>query len=273
VDKSKFIKNFVDLFNTKKINKENIFTTIHLAYSLTCGEQIEKKKFIILNIHQTGLINEMEDLDYEIIYMIRHPIASISSAIKHWLEYKSGQDISPWSTHFHLDRQFNSLKKLIISKRKIHIIKLEKLHTQSEKILKSLTTVIKMKFDKCLFNSTYHGKKWWGDALSKKYLNGLNPNFKNNIDNNYFFKKDIEILKYYLRDIFSIYAYEVNCHNLRNKLLKYFPLKVELIILKKEFLNFNIKNLFFSFYYFMKRIILMKNDNFKNIILPPEVGK
>ena len=52
--------------------------------------------------------------------------------------------------------------------------------------LKNICKYIKIQYSNTLMNSTYHGKKWWGDAISGKYLDGLNPNFKNKINMSFF---------------------------------------------------------------------------------------
>jgi len=270
IDTKEFTKNFKEFFQNKEISERNILTFIHLAYSKTNNDDISRKKFIVINIHAVDFIKELIDFDYEIIYTIRHPIASISSGIKHWLNYNSGKNISPWSVYFHIERQFNALKKLLLSNKAVHVVKLEDLHKNSKKVLTNLTSRIGMNYEENLLKSTYHGQKWWGDALSVKYLNGLNPKFENKTDINFFFKKDITIFQYFLKDIFTTYNYEFFNKEKKklNKLKIFLPLKVEWIIFKKELKSLNIKNILLSIYYSFKRINLMKDNNFKKIDLP-----
>ena len=73
----------------------------------------------------------------------------------------------------------------------------------SEKICQFLS----IKKLRCLSHSTYHGKKWWGDAISHKYLDGINPEFKNNFDENLFNKKDLMFLENLLIPILKKYNY------------------------------------------------------------------
>ena len=100
VDTKEFTKNFKEFFQDKEINEKNILTFIHLAYSKTSNEDIARKKFILINIHAINFIKELTDIDYEIIYTIRHPIASISSGVKHWLNYNSGKKYQPMVSLF-----------------------------------------------------------------------------------------------------------------------------------------------------------------------------
>ena len=52
-----------------------------------------------------------------------------------------------------------------------------------------------IKYEESLQRSTFFNKQWWGDSISKKYLNGLNPNFKNSFNKKFFYEKDISILE------------------------------------------------------------------------------
>ena len=54
----------------------------------------------------------MDKFNYKILYTIRDPLVSLSSGFKHWLDYKKGNLASPWSIYFHIERQFNTLKKV-----------------------------------------------------------------------------------------------------------------------------------------------------------------
>ena len=42
--------------------------------------------------------------------------------------------------------------------------------------MKEFCEAFGLKHDDCLFLSTYHGKKWWGDEISGKYLDGFSNN-------------------------------------------------------------------------------------------------
>ena len=104
VDKKKFKEHFIIFFHNQKINKKNMFYNLHYAYSLASGENINIKKIIVLNIHQIFRLKIMEEFDYEVIYTIRNPIAALCSATKHWLRYKKGKYVNPWSLYFHIER-------------------------------------------------------------------------------------------------------------------------------------------------------------------------
>ena len=48
--------------------------------------------------------------------------------------------------------------------------------------------IYKINYIKTLNSSTFQGKLWWGDQVSKNYLNGINKKFENKIDYSLFAK-------------------------------------------------------------------------------------
>ena len=273
VDKKKFKEHFIIFFHNQKINKKNVFYNLHYAYSLASGENINIKKIIVLNIHQIFRLKILEEFDYEVIYTIRNPIAALCSITKHWLRYKKGKYVNPWSLYFHIERIFNGLKTLLKLKTKTHVVQLELLHQKNVKVMREIATKFNISNNQNLTISTYHGKLWWGDMLSAKDLNGVNPNFKNNTDYNFFYKKDIQCLEKYLKTFMNKYNYEISEKNLKFSAIKILPLKVEMEVWKKTILTMNIKEILSIFYYWIKRINLMKINISENIDFPDPIGK
>tara|TARA_E500000178_G_C17037425_1_gene764253 strand:+ start:4789 stop:5871 length:1083 start_codon:yes stop_codon:yes gene_type:complete len=271
VDKKEFKLYFKKLINLEGgITKINILKFLHLAYSKISGEDLSKKKYIVINIHSLEYLNEFEEFDYEIIHTIRHPMASLSSGFKHWLDYAEGKLISSWSIYYHFERQFNILKKLIKINKKIHLIKLERLHNQSKEVLSKLRKEVGLEHNDTLFISSYHGKKWWGDMLSKKYLNGLNKNFKNNIDKSLFFEKDIFLIEHYLSKFYKYYNYEKisNFKSYFIVFLNLLPLKIEMIIFKREIIKLNFRNIVYLLNFYLKRVYLFQTSDYKKVNFP-----
>ena len=273
ISRDTFKKNFIDLFKNKEITKHNIICNLHYAYSLASGEDLKKKKIIILNVHHISRLKVLQGLNYEVIYMIRNPMASLCSAVKDWLQYENGKHVSPWWLYYHIERVFNGLKTLLKLNLKVHVIQLELLHRQNTKVMREVSEKLDIAYYELLENSTYHGKLWWGDLLSNKNLSGVNPNFENTIDHNFFYKKDIKCLETYLSPFMSKYNYQTSKKILKFKIIKFLPLKIELEIWKKTILLMRIKEISSIFYYWMKRITLMKNDIYENVNFPDSLGK
>ena len=118
-----------------------------------------------------------------------------------------------------------------------------------------------IKYENCLQQSTYHGKKWWGDILSDKYLDGINKNFKNNYNKNNFYNNDILCIEQLLSEIIDRYNYPLRSKN--NKSYYFLPIKYEVklgLIYIYKFKIFYLLNLL-KFYF--KRI---QSINKKRII-------
>ena len=125
------------------------------------------------------------------------------------------------------------------------------------------------------YKTSYY-KKNWGFCLSFNdyqkfnsdfYNVDINTNFKNNINENLFFKKDIATFEYLLSTIFVKYNYSVSILNQSSlRYLRYLPFKFDYVIFYRNLIKGNLKELFFSIYYYFKRIKFMykklKLENF-----------
>ena len=69
------------------------------------------------------------------------------------------------------------------------------------------------------------------------------------------------------------YNYEISEKNLKFSAIKILPLKVEMEVWKKTILTMNIKEILSIFYYWIKRINLMKINIIENIDFPAPNGK
>ena len=273
VDKNKFFESFINLFRNKEINKRNVLYNLHFAYSQALDEDLQKKKIVILNVHQFFRLKVLNGINYEVIHTIRDPVAALCAQVKHWLNYEDGKHVSPWQLHFFIDRAFNGLKTLTQLKTKIHVIQLELLHTQNTKVMKEMAKRLDISYNQSLTQSTYHGKLWWGDAVGGRDLNGVNPNFKNNIDYSFFYKKDILCLEKYLKAFMIRYNYPISEKKLKFSIIKILPLKIEIKVWKKMLSYRNTREILSFFKYWVKRVNLMKSNMYDNVDFPDPIGK
>ena len=158
----------------------NLLTSIHLAYSASNNENYKKKKIILLHLHHIHRIYKLRDLNFQIFFTIRNPVANISAFLIIGVILK--KIIDPWSQYYNLNRTINGINKMTKLNKKIHVIKLEDMHRKNSVIVNKVCKILDIKKEKILFRSTFLKKKWWGDMASKKYLNGVNKNFKNSIN-------------------------------------------------------------------------------------------
>lgn len=269
VNKRKFIKRFIILSKKKKLFKdvlyENLFL-LHKAYN--SGKN--KHKIIVINAHIIPFVFNFEKLfkgiNFEIIHTIRHPLSSISSTVKNWLNYKRGIYLRPKELYYNLDVIVFGIQKLRKLNKKIHIIQLENMHRSVNSVMKHFCKIYSLKFQKCLVESTYHNLKWWGDKISGKDLNGVNKNFKITYDENLFKENDLAYFKYILQDILKKYKYKINSRKLIKFHLK--PLSCELTAWKKTIQNKQIKHSFSIIYFYVKRIFKFNKLFISNKFLP-----
>lgn len=265
-----FKSSLKNLLEGKPLTKINIIKYLHLAYSKVSGEEISKKKIILLQIHHLYRIKSIIDLDFEIICTIRDPIGSYNSYIKN-LAFFRKKTPSPWQFYYHLDRTFNHLNNIINLKKKLSIIKLEDLHRENERVMKKFCNYFEIEYENTLHYSTFHGLLWWGDQVSKKDLNGINKNFENIIDEKNFFKNDIKFIENKMDQFINKYSYKSRYDRIKSGISKYFPLKFELKMLMINLLYLNFKNFLFVIYYYFKRLILMTPENKNKTDLPKKL--
>ena len=198
VNKEKFIHSFVKLYKSNKISKFEKLKLLHMAYAIAKGDNLKKKKILLIHTHLVDwtkkFIKEVRPKNFEIIHIIRHPLASLSSPIKNWLNFKKGISFFPKDLYFQIDLVFKGIFDLM-NLSKVKIIQYEYLHWKHKKVMNDFCKIYKIKYENCLKNCTKNGLLWWGDSVSKKWLTGINNSFKINIDFNYFYKRDVQFLK------------------------------------------------------------------------------
>ena len=167
---------------------------------------------MIVHIHiYDYLLNYLDTIgdknNLKILLTLRDPLVSLSSAINHFLNYKKGIAISPRGLYEILKIHFNTFNDLYFLRKHIRAVKLEEKHNNSITTMKKICKFLKIKFVNSLLKSTYHRKKWWGDAISKKYLNGLNKNFQNKFDEKLFTNEEVFYLESKLFSVLKKYNY------------------------------------------------------------------
>ena len=270
-----FYKYFCKFFMQKNnLNKKtHIINSLHLAYASASGEKIKKKKLIIINAHDYTRLKVYQDVEVSIIYMIRHPISILNSYFKNWMSYKNGILLRPRSFVFVCNKLILGLPSILQMKKKTYIVQLELLHKNSHSLLEDFCKIFDIKLKKSLFISTFHGFKWWGDSVSSKFLHGFNINFKNEIYEKNFYKKDIYIIEKSLNYFLKKYNYSKKKRNVIFSFpyLNFLPFKMELLLLKKSFLNFDFVDIFlFPLYLFLRIRITSATINYKK--LPYSIG-
>jgi len=279
LNKNIFKKFFIFYYNASKKKKFDILVSLHKAYTRASKKTLNKRKVIILQVHHMqnfqGFMRIFKTVDnLKILLTLRDPLVSLCSSVNHWKIYKSGKDLYAESLYDIIKNHINAFNYYHTFRKKISIVQLEHLHLKSNKVLKNLCKLIKIKYQPSLKKSTYFNKSWWGDGVSKKFLDGLNPKFKNNFDNKIFFNKDIEIIENKIKDIIINYNYPIRSTSKReNRYTKFLPFKFELIVWFHSFKMMNVNQLIKIPYYYLKRLIIFSHNNLYNKNkLPHSIG-
>ena len=184
------------------------------------------------------------------------------STVNHWLNYRSGKYLFAKSIYDNIEMHFNIFNDLYKFRQKIFVVQLENLHLKNHQVLKDLCKLLKINYKISLKKSTYFSMSWWGDKVSKKFLNGLNPKFRNNFDKKIFFEKDIAIIENKIKNILINYNYPVRSKLKKNiKYIMFLPFKFELIVWLNSFKNKNFKQLLLIPFFLLKRLIIFFKKN------------
>lgn len=277
VSREKFIKNFVYLSNKKKkLTKFDKLKNLHIAYSLLKQKKKYKKKIIFVHTHFvdftirfTKFINSKNT---DVIYIMRNPLSAINSPVKNWLNFENGKFFLPKNLYFQIDLVFRGLIDLSKNGNFFFIVQLEKLHWENKKVMQDFCRIFKIKYNKCLHKPTYFGFKWWGDKVSNRWISGVNRNFKTDIDNNFFFSRDIKFFEYLAKDVIKYYKYNFLFEREVNFNFNLMPFKCELLVWKNAFKQKRIKHILSIPYFYLKRIFLINKFIIKNKYLPYSIG-
>jgi hypothetical protein len=276
VNKNLFIKNFIKIFKRSKKKNLDILICLHKAYMLSRKIRTNKFKIIFLHLHLfENFRNYLKVLevykDTKMLITYRDPLVSLCSTVKNWSIYGQGKYMTPRNLYSNYQFHFNIFNNLQNYKKKIRVVKLEKIHSKSKKTLKKLCKFIDIKYSKILLESTYLNKKWWGDSISNKKLDGLNSNFKNKFDKNIFHDDDIEYIESKIINILQKYNYPMRSKK-KFKINKfYFRLfKLEKIFYKITFKKLKLKTKFSIILFYLKRLYLFRKKFLKEN-LPYEI--
>ena len=273
VDKKKFSKKFSEYYNKSKKTNFDLLLSLHKAYN----NNFKKKKLLVIHIHLFDFLKNYIKIigvqeNNKILLTFRDPLVSLCSTIKHWMLFRQGIDMTPRNLFVNIDLHFNNFNNLYFLKKKIRVVKLEKLHKYSKKTLKRICEYLKIDYTSSLLRSSYHGKKWWGDAISKKYLNGINKKFSNKFDSNLFTKKEIIFFESKLFNIIKKYKYPFRSEiKSASDDLYLAPLSFEKKIWVKTFRLNSIKSILSCPIFYLKRILLLRKKSILIKYLPNEI--
>ena len=260
--------------NTKNKMHEKILM-LHLAYSLTCGHDISKKKIMIINSHLVKwtkyIGKKMNNIDFDIIHTIRNPLSAVSSPVNNWFRYEAGKHFFAKSIYFHLDLIVNGIKELKKLKKKIFLVQLEMLHKNHFNLMNDFCKTYELNYNECMKCATYFGLKYWGDEASGKYLSGVDKNFNISFEDKIFYKRDIKFLEHILNDYIAFYGYTFT--KKKSKILfNLLPMKCEILTWKNTLKHKRLKHIISIPFFYIKRLLYVNKFSQKNLKMPHSFG-
>ena len=235
-----------------------------------------KPKIILLHLHlfetfsnylQTFKVNKKT----KILIMYRDPIISMCSTIKNWLKYDQGRHMTPRAIYANYQSHFNIFNNLKNYKNLTRVVKLENLHTKGKKTMKKICKFIGIKFNRNLLKSTFMNMAWWGDSVSKKYISGLNPNFKNNFDKKIFLTQELIFIENRIIEILLKYKYPIRSTILLKEKKNFYKLfEFEKKFYKINLGKFKLKTKLSIIFFYLKRVMFFYK-NFPKYNLPEEI--
>ena len=280
VDQEKFKINFIKMFEKKcKINKHNkifeLILMLHQAYALTCGQNISKKKIMIINCHIVEWTKyfgkKIDNVDFDIIHTIRNPLSAVSSPVNHWLNYDAGKSFFAKSIYFQLDLIVNGIKKLKKLNKRIFLVQLEMLHKRHFHVMDDFCKTYNLNYENSMQYATFFNLQFWGDKISGQYLTGVNKNFKISFNEETFYKRDIKFLEYILNDYIKFYGYQFT--GVTSKIFfNLIPMKCEILTWKNSFKHKRIKHILSIPFFYIKRLLYINKFSQKDLKMPHSFG-
>lgn len=264
VNKKRFENNFRKISKNKIKSKLDILKNLHSAYFLTRNKKIDNKKILLVHTHLYEWTKNFLALfnlkNIEIVYNIRHPLSSLSSSFRAWLNYDNGKHYFSKDLFFQINLIINGINQFM-KIGKVSIIQLERLHLKNPEVMKNFCKKFKLKYEGCMRQSTKNQLKWWADNIGKKNLSGINKKFQVQINKNYFYKRDLYFFQNLSKNIIKFYKYEFYFLK-KTFLFNFLPMKCELLVWKNTFKNmfykgFKWKHIVSIPFFYLLRIILI----------------
>jgi hypothetical protein len=240
VDGVKFINNFLKISKQNKNSSSlKVLINLHYAYYLARNKKINKIKILFINVHlfssTNNFINFFDLKKFYIIHTMRHPLSSLSAPLRSWANYNNGRDFFPKDLYYQFCKVVHHIYDYT-KLGKVYVLQLERLHTKNIEVMKNFCKIFGVSYQSCFTQSTKNGLKWWGDALTKKYISGINKKFKVNIYDKYFYKRDLIFFQNLTQDIINKYKYEFY-YVKKNIYFNLLPMKCEILTWKSTFKN------------------------------------
>jgi len=272
----KFKNYFFETFyaNTLSINSKNIFLLLHLSFFKSMKYNILNTSMLFYHIHRIDRLSRFQK-DFKInklLIMTR----DIRDGIVSYIESRKTNYFHPASltppilTYIQIYYLYN------FQNLKVRILPLENLHSNYNEAISNFCKDHSILKKQILFQSTFFGKKWWGDTWSKTDLNGFQRDFKakQKWKLKRYFKYEINIFNFLFFEIFKKFKFETNLNfNIFNIVLIgisiILPMKYEIKIFLHNIKHFKFHLIKYSLMHYLLRVKYMTIIFIKRIFKKP----
>jgi len=182
-----FREDLTQLISTRSINARNVLQSVYVAYALSLGEDLNRKKLFLHQLHHIWRLDDfLKDFpDSQILAITRDPRASYVSGYEHHARFDPTKDTA--------DRVFSVLKRVVEDATPLEkygsayvVVRLEDLHDveKKERVSHQLCEWLGIGFHPCMRKSSWGGLRWWGDRLSRPVYDGSEEEFERSITRN-----------------------------------------------------------------------------------------
>jgi hypothetical protein len=176
VDMPSFRRHMLELMKGREITSRNFFLSAHVAYALASGAPaLLATKLMVCHLHEHYHLGAfLPDFpEATVLYCTRDPRNALVSTVEHILVEPDRRNL--YHFKYWLKWILQEAEQVLRWTPRLRILRLEHLHLAPKDVLKAFCCDFDLDFDPCLLKSTYHGKQWWGDARSGRFLKGFNP--------------------------------------------------------------------------------------------------
>jgi len=211
VDIDTFKDHMLNILHGRELSSRNFFLAVNLAYGLATGVDIKKTKVLFYHVHQKERLWEFKEdfADFDVICTIREPRNTLVSGVEHWKRYDASM-YNPDFLYVLIKRILDESEPIRQYTRHLKTLKLEDTHLFSREVMDEFCRMYGLEFEEGMLESSFHGKRWWGDKLSGKDLGGFNKDIRNEKWRDKLFSHDNLLIEFILQDRLRHYGYPVD---------------------------------------------------------------
>jgi hypothetical protein len=179
VEMAAFRRHMMELMKGRELTSRNFFLSAHVAYGLASGARsILMTRLLVCHLHEHYHLDKfLPDFpEATVIYCTRDPRNALVSTVEHILVEPDRRDL--YHYRYWLKWILQEAEQVLRRTARLKVLRLEQLHLDPKAVLKEFCHDFGLHFHPCLLKSTYHGKQWWGDARSGRFLKGFNPRIR-----------------------------------------------------------------------------------------------